>query len=160
MALTPAQEPDPLHLVFSLGPDRYALPAKAVREVLPLQRLKQVPEAPRWVAGLLSYRGQIIPVLDLCQRVFGRPARPSINTRLVLLQYTPTQTLGVILEQASQVLRLPAEAQQTMGLDAGGAYLGAVQAQGAGNVIQRISIAGLLPPDVARLLFPAEGVQP
>ena len=40
-----------LHLLFSLGADRYALPASEVSEVLPLQRLKQLPEAPAWVAG-------------------------------------------------------------------------------------------------------------
>ncbi len=160
MALTPAQQPAPLHLLFSLGTDRYALPASAVREVMPLQRLKQVPEAPAWVAGLLSYRGQIIPVLDLCQRVLGRAARRSINTRIVLLQYSPANALGLILEQASQVARLPMQAQQPMGLNAGGAYLGSVQAQGSGDIIQRISIAGLLPPDVVELLFPAEDQTP
>ncbi len=160
MALNPISEPAPLHLLFSLGPDRYALPANAVRKVMPLQRLKHVPEAPVWVAGLLSYRGEIIPVLDLCQRVFGRAARHSINTRLVLLHYSQAQSLGLILEQANQVVRLPLSAQKTMGLDAGGDYLGAVQTQGSGEVIQRISIAGLLPPDVAQLLFPMMGSLP
>ncbi len=157
MALTPAPEPAPLHLVFSLGPDRYALPASAVREVLPLQRLKQIPETPSWVAGLLSYRGQVIPVLDLCQRVLGRAARQSINTRLVLTHYAPKKTLGLILEQTNQVMRLPLQAQRAMGLDAGGAYLGAVQAQGDGALIQRITVAELLPADIAALLFPAQG---
>lgn len=159
MALTSAPEPAPLHLLFSLGADRYALPASVVRKVMPLQRLKHVPEAPAWVAGLLSYRGEIIPVLDLCQRIFGHMARHSINTRLVLLHYSPTQSLGLILEKANQVVRLPSLAQQPMGLDAGGPYLGSVQAQGPGDVIQRISIEGLLPPDVAQMLFPPEDRQ-
>ena len=160
MALTPAQEPAPLHLVFSLGQDRYALPASAVRKVLPLQQLKQIPEAPFWVAGLLTYRGEIVPVLDLCQRILGRSARRSINTRLVLTHYTTDKTLGLILEQTNQVVRLPMQAQQAMGLDTGAAYLGAVQAQGAGALIQRITIDCLLPPDVAALLFPNEDKHP
>ncbi|MBB6562228.1 chemotaxis-related protein WspB [Acidovorax soli] len=157
-----AQERDPLHLLFSLGADRYALAASAVREVLPLQRLKQVPEAPPWVAGLLTHRGEVIPVLDLCQRVLGRAARQSINTRLVLLQYSPAHTLGLVLEQANQVQRLPVQAQRSMGLAAGGAYLGAVQTQGAAGTgtIQHIAIDGLLPPDVASLLFPSAGTAP
>ena len=160
MGPTPSHEPAPLHLVFSLGTDRYALLASAVREVLPLQRLKQIPEAPPWVAGLLSYRGQIVPVLDLCQRVLGRAARQSINTRLVLTQYTPEKMLGLLLEQTNQVLRLPLHTQQPMGLDTGGAYLGSIQAQNSGDLIQRITVAGLLPPDVADLLFPAEDKLP
>ena len=162
MALMPASAPAPqhLHLLFSLGVDRYALPASAVRKVLPLQRLKHVPEAPAWIAGLLSYRGEVIPVLDLCQRVFARAARRSINTRLVLLQYSPTQSLGLILEQANQVVRLPDAAQASTGTAAGGAYLGAVQTQDNGAMIQHIAVEGLLPPDLAQLLFPPEGVAP
>lgn len=156
MALTAAHVPAPLHLLFSIGTDRYALPATAVREVLPLQRLKHVPEAPAWVAGLLSDRGQVIPVLDLCQRALERPARPSINTRIVLLHYSPTQTLGLILERVSQVVRLPLQTQQPMVLGAGGDYLGPVQAQDSGDIIQRITIAGLLPPDVVHILFPQQ----
>src|SRR3546814_4019894 len=30
-----------------------------------LQRIKQLPEAPAWVAGLLAHRGETVPVLDL-----------------------------------------------------------------------------------------------
>ena len=157
MALTPATGPAPLHLLFNLGADRYALPASVVRKIMPLQRLKHVPEAPAWVAGLLSYHGEIIPVLDLCERVFGQPARHSINTRLVLLHYSSTQSLGLILEKANQVVRLPSPAQQPMGLDAGGAYLGSVQTQGLGDMVQHISIEGLLPPDMVQLLFPPQG---
>ena len=160
MAATSVPEKEALYLLFSLGADRYALAANAVREVLALQRLKQIPEAPSWVAGLLAYRGQMVPVLDLCQRVLGRSARTSMNTRLVLVQYSPVHTLGLILEQASQVQRLPAQAQQPMGLATGGSYLGPVQTQATAGVVQHINIAGLLPADVAELLFPTEDAAP
>lgn len=66
-----------LHLQFQLGDDRYALPASQVVEVLPLRRLKQVPEAPQWVAGLFEHRNRVTPVIDLSRRVLGRPALPA-----------------------------------------------------------------------------------
>ena len=57
-------------------------------------------------------------------------------------------------------MRLPSPAQQPMGLDAGGAYLGSLQAQGLGDMIQHISVEGLLPPDIVKLLFPPQGKLP
>ncbi|HEX2011784.1 MAG TPA: chemotaxis protein CheW [Roseateles sp.] len=159
MAAAPAPESDPaargeLHLLFSLGGDRYALPARAVREVLPLQRLKQLPEAPPWVAGVLAHRGALLPVLDLGMRVLGRPARARTSTRLVLVEHPCGRALGLILEQAGETLRLPPAGPQDAALVQQPAYLGPVQAAGAA-LRQRIDVAGLLPADVADRLFPA-----
>ena len=147
-----------LHLQFQLGEDRYALAAREVVEVLPLRRLKQIPEAPEWVAGLLAHRGKMIPVLDLSRRVLGRPALPRSSTRLVLVRFDmqlgeQSPVLGLILEQATDTLRLPSEAFKASGLEAGQAdYLGPLQRDARG-MIQRIEVAGLLDDEVRALLF-------
>src|SRR5690606_32186615 len=65
---------DMLFLLFELDGDRYALPARDVVEVLPLVALKQIPDAPPGVAGVMDYRGHAVPVLDLSALVAGRPA--------------------------------------------------------------------------------------
>lgn len=149
-----------LHLLFQLGDDRYALPAREVIEVLPLRRLKQIPEAPEWVAGLLTHRGRMVPVLDLTRRVLGRAANARSSTRLVLVRFDAAQgddspVLGLILEQATDTLRLQAEAFTSSGLEAGQpGYLGEVQRDGQG-VIQRIEVSGLLDEAQRALLFQA-----
>lgn len=149
-----------LHLLFSLGADRYALPASDVDEVLPLQRLKQLPEAPAWVAGLLVCRGEMVPVLDLCQRVLGRPASARTSTRLVVVQHPEAfggRRIGLLLEQASRLHRLQREDAKPVDLAGQPDYLGAVQASAPHGLVQRIRIAGLLPPDVAEFLLNADG---
>ncbi|MBC7685124.1 MAG: chemotaxis protein CheW, partial [Bdellovibrionales bacterium] len=52
-------------LVFSIGPDRYALRLGAIVRVLPVLALKQVPLAPAFVAGLMDLQGEPVPVIDL-----------------------------------------------------------------------------------------------
>lgn len=147
-----------LHLQFTLGDDRYALPASQVVEVLPLRRLKQVPEAPLWVAGLFEHRGRVTPVIDLSRRVLGRAAQPRSSTRVVLVRFDlqmgeHSPVLGLILEQATDTLRLPSETFKASGLEAGQAdYLGPLQRDARG-MIQRIEVAGLLDDEVRALLF-------
>ena len=147
-----------LHLQFTLGDDRYALPASQVVEVLPLRRLKQVPEAPLWVAGLFEHRGRVTPVIDLSHRVLGRAAQPRSSTRVVLVRFDlqlgeQSPVLGLILEQATDTLRLPSEAFKASGLEAGQAdYLGPLQRDARG-MIQRIEVAGLLDDEMRALLF-------
>lgn len=81
-----------LFLLFRMEGDRYALDAREVVEVLPLLRLKRIPEAPEWVAGVFSHRGVLVPVLDLCAMAFGRAALARTSTRIVLVEYRARQT--------------------------------------------------------------------
>ncbi|WP_242443169.1 chemotaxis protein CheW [Pseudomonas sp. LFM046] len=147
-----------LYLQFRMGGDRYALDVQDVVEVLPLQRLKQVPEAPGWVAGVFSHRGALVPVLDLAVLAFGQPAQVRTSTRLVLVHYPladESRWLGLILEQATDTLRCSPEAFRDYGLEQGGArYLGPVY-QAADGLVQLIRVVDLLPNDVRALLFPA-----
>lgn len=52
-------------LVFMLAGQRFALPAAAVRECLPLPRLQRRPGLPPAVAGFFPFGGETLPVLDL-----------------------------------------------------------------------------------------------
>ncbi|NEL27707.1 MAG: chemotaxis protein CheW, partial [Xanthomonas perforans] len=86
-----------------------------VVEVLPLRRFKHIPAAPTWVAGLFVFRGTPVPVIDLTAQALGQPAVVRTSTRLVVVHYQPqgdqpARWLGLILEQASDTLRSPAEA--------------------------------------------------
>jgi chemotaxis-related protein WspB len=71
-----------LHL--RVGEQRYALPSASVVEVVPAVALRAVPGTPPTVAGLLAYRGRVVPVVDL-PRLFGRGAAPSrLSTRIAV----------------------------------------------------------------------------
>ena len=56
-----------LFLLFQIGKDRYALEASRVVEVVPLLALKELPQAPKGVAGLFNYRGALVPAVDLSE---------------------------------------------------------------------------------------------
>ncbi|MEH3147361.1 MAG: chemotaxis protein CheW [Methylobacterium frigidaeris] len=66
-------------LLFGLGPDRFALPAGCVREVLRPPVLTRLPGAPPALAGLANLRGEPLPVLDL--RHLLRPDHGSVPAR-------------------------------------------------------------------------------
>ena len=52
-------------VVFEAAAEWYAVPLEQVREILTARQLRPVPAAGRGVAGLILWRGRIIPVLDL-----------------------------------------------------------------------------------------------
>lgn len=71
-------------LLLHAGGQRYALPSAHVVEVVPAVALRQVPGAPPEVAGLLHYRGQVLPVVDLALRLDVAPPPATFATRIVV----------------------------------------------------------------------------
>lgn len=154
-----------LFLIFRIGEERYALPAVDVVEVLPRLQLKPIAQAPSWVAGVFAYRGVVVPVIDLCELSFGRPAQLRTSTRLVLVHYRgdagqPARILGLLLEQANDTLRCDPAQFQPYGLDNRQApYLGPVR-EDAQGLLQWVRVDALLGTQVRELLFPAEPLDP
>lgn len=74
-----------LFVDFWVGPDRFAVEAARVVEVLPLVHWKAVPDPPPGVVGMINYRRAPIAVLDLALLMFGRPSEQRMNTRIILV---------------------------------------------------------------------------
>jgi len=72
-------------LVFRLGTERYGIEVGYVREIYPLEQLTPVPRTPDFVAGVVSARGRIVSVIDLCP-FFGRPSlKLSEQTKIIVV---------------------------------------------------------------------------
>ena len=97
-----------LHLLFRMGSDLFAMPANEIEKVLPLPDLEPLALAPDHVSGLLRYQGELIPVLDV-NRLQGSPAcRRVASTRIVLVGAEDRSRLGLMVEQALEMLDLQA----------------------------------------------------
>ncbi|BAV99383.1 chemotaxis-related protein WspB [Lysobacter enzymogenes] len=146
-----------LFLVFQLDAERYALDAATVTAVLPRVELRRLPQAHAAVAGVFDYRGEVVPVIDLCALALQRPARDAMSTRIVLADYLDrsggARRLGLLAERVVDTVRLPEEAFAPSGVDQPQArYLGPV-ARDAHGLLQRIGVRELLPEAVHDLLF-------
>jgi chemotaxis-related protein WspB len=151
---------DILFLLFRLGADRYALAADHVIEVLPMIDIKALPGSPPAIAGLIDYRGTSVPVVDVNALALGRPARSRLSTRILLCRYddaSGSHQLGLIAEQATGMMRRPADAFVPADVhDERTSWLGPV-APDPGGMIQWIDPGKLLPPAIRDMLFRPAG---
>ncbi len=74
------------HVVFEVSGRVLALPAAAVRRVLPLPLLDHPPATPPLLEGVLRYRGQAVPVLRLDRLLGLPPVRPGLYAPLLLAE--------------------------------------------------------------------------
>ncbi|HKY08148.1 MAG TPA: chemotaxis protein CheW [Candidatus Binatia bacterium] len=146
-----------LFVIFQLADHRYALEAGQVEEILPLVSIKPILQAPRGIAGIFSYRGAPLPVVDLRELTLGRPSQRRLSTRIIVVNCDSARggrrLLGIIAEKALETARHDPQEFLPSGLSgARNSYLGPVATDSQG-LLQWIEVKKLLSPEVREVLF-------
>jgi purine-binding chemotaxis protein CheW len=90
-------------VVFDLGEERYGLPIAAVEEVLRLpDTITRVPNAPRFVTGIINLRGRPVPIIDQRQRFDAPPATEGVQPRVIIISVGRLQA-GFVVDAVSEI---------------------------------------------------------
>lgn len=99
-----------LHIVgFQVGRETYGVRIASLHEIVRVTEITAVPDAPDYIEGVINLRGKIVSVIDLRKR-FGEKqivANPKKNRILVV--ETHGRLTGLIVDSASDVLKIPAD---------------------------------------------------
>jgi purine-binding chemotaxis protein CheW len=94
-------------VAFRCADISFGVPIHRVREIVTVPQITPVPECPAFVRGIINLRGRILPVLDLAQRL-GLEAGPRDGSgRILIVEQDAQHLLGMLVDQASEVLRIP-----------------------------------------------------
>jgi purine-binding chemotaxis protein CheW len=97
----------------TLGIERevFGVPVESVLEILDMQPVFRVPEAPAYMLGLIDLRGRSVPVLDLRTKL-GLPSTAATETtRILVLEVSVAGrplVLGLVADRVFEVLALGA----------------------------------------------------
>jgi purine-binding chemotaxis protein CheW len=97
-------------LAFSLAGELYGVPLAKIREILSPPPITEVPRAPRDVLGVCSVRGLLVTVVDLRRRLGVQEFPLTRRTRILLVQLGSGETVGLLVDDVKQVIRM-AESQ-------------------------------------------------
>lgn len=83
----------------------YGVPITKVQEIIPMASPTKLPQVPDFVEGIINLRGKIIPIIDLKKRFGMAASEISSESRSVVVE-VDGQTVGIIVDEVSEVLRL------------------------------------------------------
>lgn len=146
-----------LYLILQLGQERFALQTQQVIEIVPYVSLKPIARAPEYIAGLFNYRGNLVPVVDLCHITTGNHSRAWLTTRIVVVEYPldngEQRRLGLLVEQVNDTRKIQDQQFAAPGVELPETpYLGDIAKLDDG-LVQRVEVRDLLPEAVCNLLF-------
>jgi purine-binding chemotaxis protein CheW len=99
-----------LHIVgFKVGRETYGVPITSLHEIVRVPEITAVPDAPDYLEGVINLRGKIVSVMDLRKRFGDNQATVRKQNRILVVEHAG-RLAGLIVDSASEVLKIPAEA--------------------------------------------------
>jgi purine-binding chemotaxis protein CheW len=96
------------HVVgFRVGRETYGVPITSLHEIVRVPEITAVPDAPAYVEGVINLRGKIVSVIDLRKR-FGEKSQATSKSNRILVVEHNGRLCGLIVDSASEVLKIPA----------------------------------------------------
>lgn len=93
-------------VIVQCGNEEYALPVDAVVSIERLEQVNPIPHLPNYMLGLMRIRGELVPILDFEQILYGRSAKEEPDARVVVVQ-TEKLYIGLLVLDAKEIIDIP-----------------------------------------------------
>ncbi len=100
-------------IAFRVHDQEFCVETRLVREIRGWSPCTPVPHAPRAVAGVISLRGSVIPILDLAVRLGMEPHRQGSRSAIVVVEFLGS-VVGLIVDRVSDILTVQRETVQPL----------------------------------------------
>ena len=93
------------YLCFMLSDEEYALDIRNLREVIKMMNVTEMPKTPSYVLGIISLRGNIIPLFDLRMRLGLEASEYDSQTRTIVVSNKGAD-MGLVVDAVTEVVSL------------------------------------------------------
>jgi purine-binding chemotaxis protein CheW len=91
-------------LTFSVGGEVYGIDILSIREIIKPREITEVPRAPRFLLGILTVRGLVMPIVDLRLRL-RLDAPPLTQRARILVVMHKNERFGLFVDEVRDVVR-------------------------------------------------------
>jgi len=96
-------------VTFQLGEELYGINIMDVKEIVRVQAIRAIPNAPSYVEGIFNLRSEIIPIINLHKRFHLKKLKTSEEDELLsgfVILDIDGMKLGIIIDRISRVITI------------------------------------------------------
>lgn len=90
-------------IAFRAGSETFVLDIMSVRQIIPYGGSTHVPTAPSFVEGIIVLRNEVIPIVDLRERLYPRGTKKN-EQPLVLITVTTAGVIGLKVDEVRRII--------------------------------------------------------
>lgn len=102
-------------VIVQCGTEEYAIAVESVVSIERLEKVNPIPHLPSYMVGLMRIRGELVPILDFEQILYGKSAADQEDPRIVVVQ-TEKLHIGLLVLDAKEILDIPRQILTSSGL--------------------------------------------
>ena len=95
-------------IAFRIGDQEFCVNIMSVREIRGWTPATAMPHAPPYVLGVINLRGEVLPIVDLSQRLGMKAAEPTVRHVIIVAQVGP-KVVGLLVDAVSDILTVTHE---------------------------------------------------
>lgn len=96
-------------IAFRVGSETFVLDIMSVRQIIPYSGSTNVPTAPSFVEGIVVLRNEVIPIVDLRERLYPRGTAKN-DQPLVLITVTTAGVIGLKVDEVRRIITIASDA--------------------------------------------------
>lgn len=93
------------YVVFKLDDGEFGIDIMNVQEISPYEKATPLPNTPKFMEGVINYRGNVIPIINLKKRFLLGEVQNDKDTRIIVINLNDKE-VGFVVDEASQTVRL------------------------------------------------------
>ena len=103
------------YLTFQLEGESYGIDIVRIKEILEYPTVTRVPMTPRYIAGVINLRGNVVPVIEVATRLGKQAGTPTRRTCVLIVDVSVDNTemeIGIVVDMVNEVVALPEESHE------------------------------------------------
>ena len=101
-------EIDNKYVIFKLNKEYYGVPVNNVLSIEKMQKSTRIPNGSHYVKGVINLRGEVIPIIDLRDKLNMETKEVDNNSRIIIVSNEDI-VVGLIVDSSSEVLEISKE---------------------------------------------------
>ena len=92
-------------VIFNSAESEFAFDIMKVQEIIRYKKITKVPQAEKFLLGVVNLRGNVLPVIDYHFMLNGTPSDLEKNKRIIIVE-VEGHKIGVLVDSVREVLRV------------------------------------------------------
>ena len=94
------------YIVVMVGSEQYGIDIRYIDNIVRMQKITRVPKAQYYFKGIISLRGEIIPIMSIRRKMDLDDDTFNNATRIIILKLEEKGSLGIIVDEVKEVVNL------------------------------------------------------
>lgn len=91
---------------FNIGEEEYGINIMIIREIIRNPSVTTVPNAQRFLEGVINLRGDVVPLIDLRKKFNMKSVKRGKTSRTIVVEIND-KVVGIIVDKVTEVVKIP-----------------------------------------------------